>query len=161
MALDAYLRLVGATQGPIHGDVRRPGREGTIAVTSYLHTLGSEGSGAGLRPVHTPITVTKDVDHTSPLLAIAYATQEPITSWELQFIRLSQWGQEEHVFTVDLHDARIRAIRQELPDTRSPAAESQRLHENVTFAYASVELRWELGQGGETAAIPWPGRAAE
>ena len=84
------------------------------------------------------------------------ATQEPITSFELQFIRLSQWGQEEHVYTVDLHDARIRSIEQLLPSTRAPDAATARLHEVVSFTYSSIELRWELGQGLETASVPWP-----
>ena len=154
MALDAYLRLVGANQGPIHGDVRRPGSEGTIAVTAYAHAMGTAGDDEATRPSHTPLRITKDVDRTSPLLAIAYATQEPITSFALEFIRLSQWGQEEHVYTVDLHDARIRRIEQVLPDTRSPDAATARLHERVEFAYASIELRWEQAQG-ETDAIPW------
>lgn len=156
MALDAYLLLVGATQGPIHGDVRRPGREGTIAITAFEHLLSSQETDiGGLRPVHDPVTVVKDIDRTSPMLAIAYATQEPITSFALQFIRLSQWGQEEHVYTIDLHDARIRSIRQELPDTRSPAAASHRLQERITFRYSSIEMRWEQGRG-ETASVAWP-----
>ena len=98
--------------------------------------------------------LTKDVDRTSPLLAIAYATQEPITSFELHFIRLSQWGQEEHVYTVDLHDARIRSIEQLLPNTRASDSARARLHEIVTFTYSSIDLRWEQPRG-ETAAIPW------
>ena len=154
MALDAYLRLVGANQGPIHGDVRRPGSEGTIAVTAYTHALATVGDPESPRPSHVPVRITKDIDRTSPLLAIAYATQEPLTSFALEFIRLSQWGQEEHVYTIDLHDARIRRIEQVLPNTRSSDAATTRLHEHVEFAYSSIELRWEQGQG-DTAAIPW------
>ena len=154
MALDAYLRLVGANQGQIHGDVRRPSREGTIAITSYTHAMGTAETDGSQLPSHTPVVLTKDVDRTSPLLAIAYATQEPLTTFTIQFVRLSQWGQEEHVYTVDLHDARIRELRQVLPDTRSPDAAGTRLHEVLTCSYASIELRWELDRG-ETAAIPW------
>lgn len=156
MALDAYLRLVGAKQGPLDGDVRRPGREGTIAVTSYSHALSAEERDGVLRPRHTPVTITKDIDHVTPRLAVAYATREPITSFELQFVRLSQWGQEEHVYTVDLHDARIHEIRQGLPDTRTPDAAGARLQEQVTFTYGSIDIRWELGQG-DTASVAWPG----
>ncbi len=155
MALDAYLRLVGANQGQLEGDVRRPGREGTIAVTAYGHVLGAEERQGALRPRHAPVTVTKDVDHVTPQLAIAYATREAITEFELQFVRLSQWGQEEHVYTVELSDARIHEIRQTLSDTRAPDAVGPRLHERVTFTYASIDIRWELGTG-EVASVPWP-----
>ena len=91
MALNAYLKLKGQTQGSIKGSVTQKGRENTIMVIAVSHEIVSprdlaSGQATGRRQ-HHPFVITKELDKSSPLLYNALCTNENITQFELQFFR--------------------------------------------------------------------------
>ncbi|MBM4377221.1 MAG: type VI secretion system tube protein Hcp, partial [Deltaproteobacteria bacterium] len=72
MALNAYLKLTGKTQGEIKGSVTQAGREDSIMVIAYNHEVVSPRDAASGLPTgkrqHKPLTVTKEIDKSTPLL---------------------------------------------------------------------------------------------
>jgi type VI secretion system secreted protein Hcp len=63
MALNAYLKLTGKTQGEIKGSNTQKGREDQIMVIGYNHEVVSPRDAASGLPTgkrqHKPLTVTK------------------------------------------------------------------------------------------------------
>ena len=80
-SLNAYLRLSGETQGEIKGSVTQAGREDSIMVIAVDMPYPGKGM------FRNTITVTKEVDRSSPLLYEALEQRETITEWRLEFWR--------------------------------------------------------------------------
>ena len=80
MALNAYLSLKGESHGHINGSVTQAGREDLIEVIAVNHEVLTPRDAASGLPTgkrqHKPITITKDVDKSSPLLYRALAENE-------------------------------------------------------------------------------------
>jgi len=72
MALNAYMKITGETQGDIVGSVTQSGREDSIMVIGTTHEVVSPRDAASGLPTgkrqHKPFTITKEVDKSSPLL---------------------------------------------------------------------------------------------
>lgn len=124
MVLNAYLKLKGQKQGEIKGSVIQKGREGRIMVIAADHELLSPTDPASGLPsgkrVHKPFVITKEVDRSSPLLYSAFANNENITEWELQFWRAAPTGVEQQHYTVKLTNARIAGINFHMPNNKNP-----------------------------------------
>ena len=112
MALNAYMRLSGAVQGEIKGGVTQAGREDSIMVIGWHHEFGTDA--ARHRVMHRPVTITKELDQSTPLLALALGRNETMTSWELRCWQPSPSGQEVQYFTIELVNARIVSIQREM-----------------------------------------------
>src|SRR5215203_4379906 len=119
MALNAYLKLKGQTQGEIKGSVTQKGREGKIMVIAVSHEIMSPRDPASGLPtgkrMHKPFVITKELDKSSPLLYNALVNNENIPEWELQFwtpqiAAASGVGAEKQHFTVKLTNANIANI---------------------------------------------------
>jgi len=98
MALNAYMRLTGDTQGEIKGSVTQAGREDSIMVIAYNHEVesarnASTGLATGKRQ-HKPLTVTKEIDKSTPLLMTALTNNENLREVVLQFWQPSRSGRE-------------------------------------------------------------------
>jgi type VI secretion system secreted protein Hcp len=92
MALNAYLKLKGQTQGDIKGSVTQKGREDSIMVIAYSHEVVSPRDAASGLPTgkrqHKPLVITKELDKSTPLLYQCLVTNENIPTWKLEFGRL-------------------------------------------------------------------------
>ena len=99
MALNAYLRLKGQTQGDIKGSVTQKGREDTIMVIATSHEVLSPRDAASGLPTgkrqHKPFTITKEVDKSSPLLYGVLVNNENVTEWKLEYWQPSASGKEQ------------------------------------------------------------------
>jgi type VI secretion system secreted protein Hcp len=157
MALDAYLKIKGAVQGEIKGDVRERSREESIRVTAVSHeVLAFTDARSGLptgRRQHKPLVITKEVDTSSPQLYSMLANNEITTEWLLRFWRLSASGRELQYYTVELLNARIVEIRFEMPNNRYPENLQLKEREHVSFCYQKITWRFE--DGGITAEDDW------
>ena len=156
-ALNSYLRLTGETQGEIQGEVTQAGREGTMEIYGWSHEVTSPRDAASGLPTgkrqHKPLTITKPVGKSSPLLMKALVDNENITEWELRCWRPSRTGAEEQYFTITLINAHIVGIRQEMLNNKYPENQKHEVREHVSFTYQKII--WTFTDGGITAEDDW------
>lgn len=157
MALNAYLKMKGATQGDIKGSVTQKGREDAIMVVAYKHEVMSPRDAASGLPtgkrMHKPITITKEIDKASPLLYSAMVNNETITDFTLDFWRPSAHGAEVLFYTVNLKNASISEMREYMLDNKVPENMKFPPMETVSFTYQKITWTWK--DGGITAEDDW------
>ena len=157
MALNAYLKLTGKTQGEIKGSVTQSGREDSIMVIGFNHEVVSPRDAASGLPTgkrqHKPITITKEIDKASPLLMNVLVNNETVTKWELRFWQPSPTGQEVQHYTVDLENASIASIRAEMLNNKYPENTQHKEREHISFCYQKITWTWM--DGGITASDDW------
>ena len=157
MALNAYMRLTGETQGEIKGSVTQAGREDSIMVIGINHAVVSprdaaSGMASGKRQ-HKPLTVVKELDKSTPILANVLYNNENITAWELRFWQPSPSGQEVQHYTIELVNATISEIRTEMLNNKYPENMQHREREHISFTYQKIIQTWE--DGGITCEDDW------
>ncbi len=156
-ALNAYLTVVGETQGQIEGSAVQAGREGTMEIYGWSHEVVSPRDAASGLPTgkrqHTPIVVTKPVDKSSPLLMKALVMNENLPEVTLRLYRPSRTGKEEQYFTITLTNATIAGIRQEQLNNKYPENMRHEVREHVSFTYQKIT--WTYEDGGVTAEDDW------
>jgi type VI secretion system secreted protein Hcp len=157
MALNAYMKLTGETQGEIKGSVTQTGREDSIMVIGMSHEVVSPRDAASGLPTgkrqHKPITVTKEVDKASPLLMNVLVNNENISQLELRFWQPSTTGQEFQFYTIELLNASIAGIRTEMLNNKYPENMQHKEREHVSICYQKII--WTFMEGGVTAEDDW------
>ena len=157
MALNAYLKLKGQTQGEIKGSVTQKGREGKIMVIAVSHEIMSPRDPASGLPtgkrMHKPFVITKELDKSSPLLYSVLVNNENVTEWELQFWQPSPSGAEVQHYTVKLVNANIASIHFRMLNNKNPELMKYAEYEELAFTYQKIIWTWT--QGGITAEDDW------
>jgi len=157
MALNAYLRLTGETQGRIEGSSTTRGREGAIVVIAAEHQVVSPRDAASGLPTgkrqHKPYVITKEVDKATPLLYNLLCNNENITDFKLEFWQPSRSGRESQYYTVELINARVADIRFEMLNNKNPEFMKYSPMEHIAFTYQKIIWTWE--DGGITAEDDW------
>ncbi len=157
MALNAYLRLKGQTQGEIKGSVTQKGREGKIMVIAVSHEIMSPRDPASGLPtgkrMHKPFVITKELDKSSPLLYNVLVNNENVSEWELQFWQPSATGVEFQHYTVKLINANIASIHFRMLNNKNPELMKYAEYEEIAFTYQKIIWTWT--QGGITAVDDW------
>jgi type VI secretion system secreted protein Hcp len=158
VALNAYLRLRGQKQGDIKGSVTQKGREGSILVYAFSHDLvvprdPASGQASGKR-MHKPVTITKDVDKSTPLLYQALIANENLPEWELQFWQTTtSTGGEQQYYTVSLANSSISSIGQRMANNKDPNVTRYEVYEEIAFTYQRITWTWK--DGGLTSQDVW------
>lgn len=157
MALNVFLKLKGQQQGNILGSAIAKGQDGKIVVIAADHELLSPrdpatGQATGRRQ-HRPFVITKEVDRSSPLLYRAFASNENLTEWELQFWGANPQGVDVQRYVVALTNASIANIKFHLPNLKRPELAPYLLYEEVSFVYQKIVWTWS--DGGITAQDDW------
>ncbi|MBL7812018.1 MAG: type VI secretion system tube protein Hcp [Bacteroidetes bacterium] len=163
MALTAYLKITAANSGLIKGNVKIKGREDTIAVYAFDHSITSPRDPAsGLpsgRRQHKPLIITKEIDPSTPLLYQVLVNNENISRLELNFwapaaSRIAGVaGAEVNVLRIVLTNANIADIHAEMWNNRVAENATIPVLETVSFSYQKIEWTWL--QGGITAMDDW------
>ena len=157
MALDAFLRLRGETQGEIKGSATQVGREDLIMVIAFEHEVISPRDAASGLPTgkrqHKALTITKEIDRSTPLLMKALVDNENIEEWVLQFWQPSKSGKEVQFYTIELVNASIAGIRQEMLNNRYPENMQHKEREHISFCYQKIIWTWL--DGGISAEDDW------
>lgn len=157
MALNAYLTLVGETQGKIKGSSKKVGREGSIVVIAVQHEIVSPRDAASGLPTgkrqHKPIVITKEIDKATPLLYRAFVENENLPRLKLEYWQPSKTGKEVQFYTVELHNAGIAGIRFELPNTKDPENILLKEMEYISFTYQHISWTWM--EGGISSEDDW------
>jgi type VI secretion system secreted protein Hcp len=157
VAVEVALKIVGEAQGPLKGSLTRPGREGAIRVTGLDHVVRSILDVVTGQPVanraHGPITLTKEVDATTPQLHTAWSHNERFTTWRLDFHATDSTGQDVSYYVVELSGARVSRIQLVMPNTLVAANIAVSVHETVSFVYDKITWSWL--PGNISAADEW------
>jgi type VI secretion system secreted protein Hcp len=150
MGFNAYLTLKGQKQGDINGSVNQKGREGSILVHSFSHSIISprdptSGLPTGSRQ-HQPIVILKEIDQSTPPLWNALVNNENLIVWELRFWAPDVNGTETQIYTISLTNASIASIREYMVDNEDPAKAKLPLLQEISFTYQKIEWVWTKGE---------------
>jgi type VI secretion system secreted protein Hcp len=106
------------------------------------------------RRQHSPVSILKRVDKSSPLLYKALCENEPVNSVEIRFYRPvpGGQGQEEHYYTILLENGYVATIRSAYTNV-----EGFPLLEKVSFVFQDITWTYEIG--GATHHDSWAGEA--
>ncbi len=155
--LNAYLRLRGESQGDIKGSVKQAGREDSIRIIGFHHNIISPKDAASGLPTgkrqHKPLTIIKEIDKSTPLLLMAMTNNENIKDLELRFWQPSRSGKEIQYYTIQLKNANISSIRQEMLNNKYPDNIQHRTREMISFTYEKII--WTFEDGGISAEASW------
>jgi type VI secretion system secreted protein Hcp len=144
--MNAYLKLAGTKSGTIQGSVTQKGHEGLIAVIAAEHELLTPRDPASGLPTgkrqHRPLTITKELDRSTPILRQVLVNNEVLKEAELQFVTMAKTGMETQYFTIRLTNASIASIAMQMPNNKHADLASLETFEDVTFTYQKIEWIW-------------------
>ncbi len=152
-----YISVDGTKQGRFKGEVARAGVSG-ITVLRFQYMVSSprdpqSGLPTGKRQ-HSPVTITKQIDASTPQFFSALTSNEGLKSVVIEFTRPGPNGQERVYYTVKLTNANISRIYHYTGV--SPAAgqppENDDL-EDISLTFQKIEITYT--DGGITAADDW------
>jgi type VI secretion system secreted protein Hcp len=157
MALTAYAKITGKSQGEIKGDCPQGGdKKDSILVYDIDHSVEiprdtHTGLPTGQR-IHKPLTLTKHKDNASPLLFKACCTGEQC-GLTLDHYRIKPDGTEEKYFTLKLEEAIIVNMREYTPLTFVPDNKPYSDMEEVSFTYSKIT--WTYNDGNIEYTDDW------
>lgn len=139
MASQAFLEL-GDIKGPslFKGDDKK----NRIPLMGFTHELASEVDPA-TGPItkerrHKALTVTKNIDYTTPRLHRAMATAEVFDKASINFFHMPRSGDEKKYFGVVMSNVVITSIRTFMPSIADPNNSTIHEYEEVGFSYESI-----------------------
>ena len=161
MAIPVYLWLKDDGGANLKGSVDVQGREGSIEVVEYDHTLhtptdNNTGKLTGAR-VHTPFLFTKEIDSSSPYLYKAVSTGQTLKSAELKWYKINDAGQEAEYFNTKLENVKVVKVEALMHDIKDPAREKYGHLEKVELRYEKIT--WTYKDGNIIHSDSWSERA--
>jgi type VI secretion system secreted protein Hcp len=132
-AVNAYMTVKGAKQGPIKGDAMSDSIK-LISVVRDTPTGMSTG-----RRMHATITIVREVDAASPKFATALSTNESLS--EVVITLEGATGGAKTAQKIVLTNATILSIRK------------AGRNEQITLDYQAIQVTWS--DGGKTATDDW------
>jgi type VI secretion system secreted protein Hcp len=154
-ATDIYCTVAGSVQGTFQGDPATKGSATQIAVYSLTQELkvpfdASTGQITGRRQ-HSPLTIVKELDKSSPQFFAAAATNETLKSVTCTLYRSTGTGEVRAYFRIALTNATIVSIKDSGDGVNGTAHGDER--ERISFAYQKIVLT-DL-DSNTTAADDW------
>jgi type VI secretion system secreted protein Hcp len=146
MPMPGNLTITGEVQGQIEGSCELEEREGTILVQAFDHVVEIPTDDRGIasgRRAHRPMTITKEIDRSTPMLYQALCTGELLTDVKLDWYRLDGSGEEELYYSIELENAMITRIHPWVPNVLDRSSEGLRHMEDVSIAYERIIWTWE------------------
>ena len=121
MANHSYMTINGKEQGLISagcstldsiGNSCQDGHRDEIMVLSFQHYLANRGNVNAA--THGPVVITKNIDKSSPLLAVALSNREELNC-VINFYRSSSTSGYEKYYTVDIRGCVIADLTLDVP----------------------------------------------
>jgi len=136
------MRIEGIT-----GGATERGREGTIEVIEPRHSVtaavdSSTGTRAGAVR-HTPITIVKQIDRSSPTLLRACSTGQHFPTVTIRLYEARSGGSEVNYYTITLQNVIITGVSTRLSNTVDASTRALPAVEEVTLQYASISFEHE------------------
>ena len=151
MAQNIHVWIKGQNAGEVRGDstVTSMGREGSIEAfkLEYMVQTHREASGGATgERSHGPVTITKRIDKSSPILHQALCNNEELEV-TIKFYRPSPSGDgtTEQFYTIRLRHGRISSIRTISPNTVDESTASLPAMEEVSFVFGGITWIYESG----------------
>lgn len=153
MAIPAYLWLKDDGGTDIKGSSTVFGREGSIEVIGFSHGLnlpvgGNDGKITGTR-VHSPMTLEKEFDASSPYLYKAVAKGQTLKSAELRWYRIDNSGREQVYFKMQLENIKVTGISPGMPNTKinglsevNHMGSVSLMYERITWHYTDGNIKF-------------------
>lgn len=151
MATNAYLTIKGQKQGQVKGSVTQKGREGWIAVYAFHHEIVSPRDAASGMPTgkrqHKALSITKEIDKSTPLLLQALINNETLTEVILRFYGADSkgTGAERLIYTIKLTNASISDIAEDMLNNKTDDGLKMPVLDIVSFTYQKINWTWEDG----------------
>jgi len=129
------MKITGQKTGVFKGDSMQKGHADQIVLSSYLFQVSSPRDPAtGLptgRRVYQPLTVTKQLNQSSPQILNALVTNENLKTVVINFYETTRMGTEVNYYRVTLTNANISAAKQ--------FTNGSTVSEEVSFVFQKVE----------------------
>ena len=147
MAMPCYLTLEGQNQGKIEGSCEITGHQGKILVQAVEHNIEipknpQSGLPSGKRQ-HLGMTLTKEIDKSSPKIYQALCSGEQLKTAVLEFYRISPKGTEEKYYTIKLENAVVVGTHLWVPNCLQPDNRQLGHMEDVQLTYEKITWTWE------------------
>ena len=157
MGLNAYL-YAADENNKYEGSCDINPHEGSIEIWGWDHKVDSPRDAASGLPTgkrrHHPFTVIKPVDKATPVMMQGLVDNVNVTEWKLRIYRPSKTGAEEEYYNIELFDANICSIHQEMLNNKYPENMQHPFRERVAFTYGKVIWTWMI-DGNKTAEDSW------
>lgn len=157
MANHGYMTISGKSQGLISascstqnsiGNKCQDGHRDEIMVLAFHHNMANRGNVRASN--HGPIAITKNIDKSSPLLAVALSDREELNCI-INFYRISPSARHEKYYSVDIRGCIITDLTVDVPHSILHIdAEPQ---EYVALRYR--EIIWTHHQAGTSGFSTW------
>ncbi|GAB3625221.1 Hcp family T6SS protein CtsH1 [Pandoraea terrae] len=160
MAIPAHLWLKDDGGTDIKGSSTVQGREGSIEIIGFSHGLtlpvdGQSGIITGTR-MHSPMSLEKEFDASSPYLYKAVATGQTLESAELRWYRINHSGREELYFAMLLEDVKITGVNPGMANTKVMSMSQLNHMESVSMMYERIT--WHYTDGNIKFTDAWNDR---
>ncbi|ATF92781.1 Hcp family type VI secretion system effector [Cedecea neteri] len=161
MAIPAYLWLKDDGGSEIKGSVDIETREGSIEVLSFGHGLhiptdNNTGKLTGTRQ-HSPLTIEKEFDSSSPYLYRAVATGQTLKSAEIKWYKISDAGQEVEYFNMLLENVKVVGVTPIMHNVKNLDMEKHNHNESIELRYEKIT--WKHCDGNIQFTDAWNVRA--
>ncbi len=157
MALTAYVKVEGASQGEMKGDCPQGGdKKDKILVYAIEHSVEipkdtHTGLPTGQR-IHHPLIIEKHLDMATPKLYKACCTGEQCKV-TIDHYRIKADGTEEKYFTIKLDEAIIVSVDKFTPETFKPENKPYSDMEKIAFTYSKIS--WTYNDGNIEYVDDW------
>ncbi len=129
------MKITGQKTGVFKGDSAQKGHTDQIVLSAYLFQVSAPRDPAtGLptgRRVYQPLTVTKQLNQSSPQILNALVTNENLRSVVINFYQTTRMGTEINYYRVTLTNANFSADRQ--------FTSGSTVSEEVSFVFQKIE----------------------
>lgn len=146
MPMPGNLIITGEEQGLIEGSCELEDREDTILVQAFDHVVeiptDSRGVASGRR-VHRAMSITKEIDKSTPMLYQALCTNELLTEVILNWYRLDGTGEYELYYSITMENAFITRIHPWVPNVLDRANDGLKHMEDISLSYEKILWTWE------------------
>jgi type VI secretion system secreted protein Hcp len=154
MALNAYMKLKGETQGEIKGSVTQAGREDSMMIIGFNHEVVAPRDAASGLPTgkrqHKPFTIIKELDKSTPLLQRAFLMGEMLDQVTLELSRSAK-GKPEPYLTITMEHVFISSHG--MSSEPAPKGPQPVPTEQVSFTYDKIV--WTYHEGGVEHTDTW------
>jgi type VI secretion system secreted protein Hcp len=151
------MAIIGEDQGNITGSSFKQGQEDKIEVLAFDHLVElparQDTQVTTGDPLHRPITLSKEVDGSTPKLYQALCRREILESVEIRWFRHNPDGKEELFYMITLTNALIVRMQPWGADFLDERLEHYRPMEKVAMAYEAIRWSWGLDGDVEYEAV--------
>ncbi|MCG5078057.1 Hcp family type VI secretion system effector [Paraburkholderia tagetis] len=160
MPIPAHMWLNDDGGASVKGSSTVMGREGSIEVISFSHGVNLPvdsvaGKITGTR-MHSPISIEKEFDASSPYLYKAASKGQTLKSAEIKWYRINHAGKEEVYFIMLLEGVKIAGINPGMINTKLAQASALNHIESVSMMYDRIT--WHYTDGNIKYTDAWTER---